>query len=181
MVSISVILISVHIVLAHIICMNVISVISVNIIGISVVYISVASFGVEKFGVAIFGVDKFGVGIINVNAQVTNKTIQVNILITSRVLTILLCVDLWIWLESMYSLQNNKCDTLVNCQLSTVNCQLSTVNCHLLTLPNNSQEMFPGSLHSVCQSISGKILFSGNFLNYTIFLARDLCQFHDIS
>ena len=59
--------------------------------------------------------------------------------------------------------------------------QLSTVNCHLLTLPNNSQEMFPGSLHSVCQSISGKILFSGNFLKDTILLTWDLHQFHDIS
>ena len=56
-------------------------------------------------------------------------------------------------------------DTLVNCQLSTVNCQLSPSN-----TPQLSQEMFPGSLHSVCQSISGKILFSGNFLKDTIFL-----------
>ena len=55
--------------------------------------------------------------------------------------------------------------------LSTVNCQLSPSN-----TPQLSQEIFPGSLHSVCQSISGKILFSG-----TIFLAQDLHQFHDIS
>ena len=70
--------------------------------------------------------------------------------------------------STIYSTRQKIRDTLVYCKLSTVNCQLSPFN-----TPQLSQEMFPGSLHSVCQSISGKILFSGIFLKDTIFL--DIC------
>ena len=61
------------------------------------------------------------------------------------------------------------------CILYTVNCQLSTVT--FLTHPG----MSPGCLHTICQSMSGKILFKHIFKNIIIFLARDLGQFHDIS
>ena len=89
-----------------------------------------------------------------------------------------LIVYCWFWI---YSIQIKKRDTLV-CILYTVNCQLSTVNCQLSTVTFLTHpEMSPGCLHTICQSMSGKILFKNIFKNIIIFLARDLGQFHDIS
>ena len=72
--------------------------------------------------------------------------------------------NLWSVVGTMYSIWKKKCDTLVNCQLSTV-------NCHLLTIPKHSTGDVPWKSATLsAQSIPGKILFSGNFIKDTIFL-----------
>ena len=57
--------------------------------------------------------------------------------------------------------------------------QLSTVSCQLLTLPKHSQEIFPGSLQSVCPVNTWENIIFRQFSKGHYF-SRDLRQFHDI-